>query len=156
MKQLTSRRWRSRAWYATAFIATIAVGLASRSLPPQAQALVGKYPGDALWALMVFFGLGALCRTWPTLHLTALTFAFSTLIEVLKLYQEPWAVAVRQTTLGHLVFGHVFSWQNLVAYAVGALAGLLIELAHARNLERRRGHLVGQADRVVGMRRRRL
>jgi hypothetical protein len=132
-------RPRRRGVYGLALFAAIAAGLASRHLPAGWQASVGKYPGDALWALMVFFGLGALMPRVSSLRLAAGAFGFSVLIETLKLYQAPWAVAIRHTTLGHLVFGHVFSWQNLVAYAVGVLAGLTIELALSQRTRAARG-----------------
>ena len=53
---------------------------------------------------------------------------FSFWIEALKLYQAPWLASVRHTTLGHLVLGHAFSWQNPVAYTVGVLVGLVREV----------------------------
>jgi len=43
-----------------AMAATIALGLASRRWPAALPAAWGKYPGDALWALMVFFAWRAL------------------------------------------------------------------------------------------------
>lgn len=127
MNVLSIGRARSRWVYAAAFAGTIAVGLASRRVPRTLPSLVSKYPGDALWALMVFFGLGALFRTAATLHLAAGALGLAVTVELLKLYQAPWIVAVRHTTLGHLVFGHVFSWENLAAYAVGVTVGALID-----------------------------
>jgi len=47
--------------------------------------------------------------------------------EALKLCPAPWLANVRHSTLGHLVFGQVFSWQNLVAYTIGVIAGLIVE-----------------------------
>ena len=44
-----------------------------------------------------------------------------------KLWQAPWLVQFRHTGLGHLLLGQVFSWQNLVAYAVGVLAGAALD-----------------------------
>jgi len=90
-------------------------------------AVLGKYPGDALWALMAFFGWGALLPRVPTLRIAQLALLTSCLIEFFKLYQAPWIVTIRHSTLGHLVFGHAFSWQNLVAYTVGVMAGMVIE-----------------------------
>lgn len=127
MESLLRPRLRRRAWYVLAVIGTIAAGLASRRWPQVLPAFLGKYPGDALWALMVFFGLGAGFSRTSTGRLAAGAAAFSCGIEMLKLYDEPWAVAVRHTTVGHLVFGHVFSWMNFVAYAVGIGLGVLIE-----------------------------
>ena len=76
---------------------------------------------------MAFFGWGALFRKIPVFRVAQLALSTSFLIEFLKLYQAPWVVTIRHTTLGHLVFGHAFSWQNLVAYTVGVFVGVAIE-----------------------------
>ena len=39
-----------------ALLATLLLGLTSRHWPEALPAALGKYPGDALWASMVFFG----------------------------------------------------------------------------------------------------
>jgi len=83
---------------------------------------------------MVFFGLGAIFRTasCALLSIGALSFSFG--IEALKLCNAPWLTNVRHTTLGHLVFGSVFSWKNLVAYAIGVIVGTMIEVFFMANL----------------------
>jgi hypothetical protein len=110
-----------------AAVATLVLGLASRHGGPLLPAALGKYPGDALWALMLFFGWCAL-RPCARTHGVALrALATCVAVECAKLWQAPWLVAFRHTTLGHLLLGHVFSWQNLVAYGVGVLAGVALE-----------------------------
>src|SRR4051812_2234148 len=106
---------------------TIVLGLASRRFAAFLPAFLGKYPGDALWSLMVFFGLGALFPKAPTLGIASGALGFSFAIELLKLYQAEWLVELRASTLGHLVFGHSFTWQNFIAYTVGVFVGVLIE-----------------------------
>lgn len=117
-------RHRNQLHYAAVCLVVVGLGLASRRLPRTWPVVWSKYPGDALWALMVFFGLGAVFRRASTLQVAAGALGFSSAIEVLKLWQAPWLAAVRHTTLGHLVFGHAFSWQNLAAYLVGVLLGV--------------------------------
>ena len=128
MRMLLEARFRSRTWYLLACLATIATGLASRRFPQFLPASTGKYPGDALWSLMVFFGMGAIFPRPSSLQLGLGALGFSFGIEALKLFQSPWLASVRHTSLGHLVFGHAFSWQNLVAYTVGVLVGLVLEV----------------------------
>lgn len=111
-----------------ALVATIAAGLASRRFPQVLPGFLGKYPGDVLWSLMVFFGLGVIFKRASSLQLASGALGFSFGIEVLKLWQAPWLVSIRHTALGHLVFGHVFSWQNLIAYTVGIVVGLTLEV----------------------------
>ena len=110
-----------------AMLATIALGLASRRWPDALPAVLGKYPGDALWALMVFFGWRALRPRARTRDVALLAAATSALVEGAKLWRAPWLVAFRHTTLGHLLLGHVFSWQNLVAYGVGVIVGVVLD-----------------------------
>ena len=121
-------RFRKRTWYLLALVATVATGLASRRFPQFLPTSTGKYPGDALWSLMVFIGMGVIFPRASSLRLGFGALGFSFGIEVLKLYQAPWLASVRHTTLGYLVFGYAFSWQNLVAYAVGVLVGLVLEV----------------------------
>ena len=126
-------RTRRRETCALAVVATLLLGLASRRWP-LAPGIFGKYPGDALWAAMVFFAWASGRPRARTLHLALAAGATATVVEFAKLWQAPWLVELRHTTLGHLVFGHVFSWQNLGAYALGILAGCALDplLAHPR------------------------
>ncbi len=120
----TSRR---RLAALAAMLATIALGLASRRWPDALPSALGKYPGDALWALMVLFGWRALRPRACTREVALLAMATSVAVEVAKLWQAPWLVQFRHTTVGHLLLGQVFSWQNLVAYGVGVLAGVVLD-----------------------------
>lgn len=128
MNNLLEVRFRRRAWYLLAFVLTIFAGLASRHFWQVLPAFLGKYPGDVLWALMVFFGLGAIFHTASSALLSVEALGFSFGIEFLKLCNAPWLANIRHTTLGHLVFGSVFSWQNLVAYAIGVIIGAMIDV----------------------------
>ena len=122
-----TRNGRRRIAALAAMAATIALGLASRRWPAALPALFGKYPGDALWALMVFFGWRALRPRARTRDVASLALGTSVVVECPKLWQAPWLVDFRQSTIGHLLLGHVFSWQNLVAYGVGVLAGVALD-----------------------------
>ena len=139
MNILLKPRSRSRIWYFLAAVLTIMAGLASRHFSQVLPACLGKYPGDALWALMVFFGLGGVFCKVSSLQLSIGALGFSFGIEVLKLCDVPWLVSIRHTGLGHLIFGSVFSWQNLVAYFVGIAIGLMIEICVMANPGRSRG-----------------
>ena len=139
MKPLLEARVRKRVWCLSAFVATIAVGLASRRFSQVLPAFVGKYPGDVLWSLMVFIGLGVIFNKASSVQLAFGALIFSYGIEALKLCQTPWLASVRHTTIGHLIFGNVFSWQNLVAYTIGVLMGLMVEVLFVVNLSTSRG-----------------
>ncbi len=115
---------RNRLLYAALTLGVIAVGVASRKFPGLFPAVLDKYPGDALWALMVFFGLCVALPRYTTrcLALAALTISF--VVEFGQLYQAPWINAVRATTPGHLVLGSTFSPSDLLAYVVGVSLGV--------------------------------
>ncbi len=118
---------RSRVVYALLVLLVIILGLASRRFTHYIPAAFGKYPGDILWALMVFFLVGFLLpkATTRTCGLAAL--GFSIVIEFLKLLHAPWLESLRDNTLGRLIFGFTFSWANLGCYALGILIGVGID-----------------------------
>ena len=118
---------RSRPIYFVAILAVITLGLLSRRFLNLLPAALGKYPGDVLWALMVFLGFGFWFRRAPTVVVALAAFAFSVGIEVSQLYHAPWIDSVRATLPGRLVLGSGFAWTDLAAYAVGILVGALIE-----------------------------
>jgi hypothetical protein len=120
---------RIRSSYMIAAIAVIVLGLASRKFPGLFPHVLGKYPGDALWALLVFLLLGIAkpSGSIPMLAIMALSISF--INELSQIYQAPWIDAIRGTALGHIVLGSSFSWLDLIAYTVGIALGIVIEMA---------------------------
>ncbi len=86
--------------------------------------MLGKYPGDALWAVMIFVGLGAIFPALSTLALGGLALAICFAVETAKLCPFAWLTALRHTTLGHLVLGRAFTWQNFFAYSAGVAVAI--------------------------------
>jgi hypothetical protein len=118
---------RRRLLQLAATVVVIALGLASRAFPQLLPDALGKYPGDALWAMMIVFGLGIFAtrmRTWQ-LALWALLICFA--VEFSQLYQAPWIVELRSHTVGHLVFGSFFGWADLIAYTAGVAVAAIID-----------------------------
>ena len=118
---------RPRPIYFIAVLAVVTLGLLSRRYPEFLPVAPGKYPGDALWALMVFLGFGFWFRYAPTVGLALAAFAFSAAIEVSQLYHAPWIDSIRATLPGRLVLGSGFMWQDFVAYAAGIFVGAVAE-----------------------------
>lgn len=129
---------RHRLVYCALVLAVIALGLASRRYRGLLPAAPGKYPGDALWTMMVFFGLAVAAPRWSAARLALAALAISCAVEFGQLYQAPWIVAVRAHPLGHLVLGTAFGWMDLVAYTVGAALAFAIERIIARSRHRQR------------------
>ncbi len=123
MRQLRDAYRRSRALCALAVAVVIALGLTSRSAASPFPAALGEYPGDALWALMVFV---ALCCAWPsvsTRRLACGALALSFTVEFTQLYRASWINELRDTRLGALALGSGFDAFDLVAYAIGIAFG---------------------------------
>ena len=122
----------ARARYAGLAIATIAVGLLVHRgpvpLPPAAHDMLG----DALWAAMLYWWIGALAPGASWRARAAVAIAACVAVELGQLVRTPALDAVRATTLGHLVLGSDFDARDLVAYAAGVAAAALLDRARAR------------------------
>jgi alpha-beta hydrolase superfamily lysophospholipase len=120
---------RNRTLYVMAAIAVIAIGLASRNADGLFPAALGKYPGDALWTLMVFFFLGSLLQRSRSLHIAAYALIISCAVEVSQLYHSPWIDGLRSNSLVRLVLGSGFDWRDFSAYLLGTSVGFVLEQA---------------------------
>jgi len=127
-----SRNIRRRSRVAISIVAVVALGLASRKFPELFPACLGKYPGDALWALMVFLGVALINPTSSPARLGLLALLLSYLDEFSQIYHAPWIDSIRHTTAGHLLLGSAFSWLDLAAYTVGIGLGVGIDVWLAR------------------------
>ena len=108
--------------------AAMAAGLASRKTADMLPDIVNAYLGDALWALMIFFGAGFLFKNAKTASVALIALAFCFLIECSQLYHAPWIDAIRAVPLGGLILGYGFLWSDLLAYVLGISAGAAGEM----------------------------
>lgn len=118
---------RRRLCLLAAIVATIVAGLASRRFPWLLPSWLGKSPGDALWAAMLYFGLALLAPRARSSRVAVAALVLCWLVEASQLYRTPWLDAVRATTLGHLALGSTFVWSDLLAYALGVAAAALLD-----------------------------
>lgn len=123
---------RNRVHHALFVLLVIGAGLFLRSRYCGAPPVIEKYGGDALWALVVFLGLGFLFPRAGTftLALTALTISWG--VEFFQLYRAPWLDALRATLPGRLILGSTFNLPDLPAYALGIATGAMAELGLKR------------------------
>lgn len=105
-------------------LAVIVLGLASRRYPVLFPEFLGKYPGDVLWSLMLYYGWAFLKPSSPANRIALFTLVTASLVEVSQLIQVSWLNTIRHTTIGHLVLGTVFSWYDIFAYTIGVILGL--------------------------------
>jgi len=120
---------RHRGWYVALAALTIALGLVvhlgGETIPPVPRDILG----DALWATMLAWWVGALLPGWSLGRRAAVALAGSYVVEASQLLHTPWLDAVRRTRLGHLVLGSGFDPRDLLAYAGGVLMAMLLERA---------------------------
>ena len=109
---------RARLVYITLALITIALGLwvhRGAALGAVARDVLG----DALWATMIAWWIGAVA---PRMHLTgrsAVAFGICVAVEVSQLIHMPALDSLRSTPMGHLVLGSGFDPRDIVAYATG-------------------------------------
>lgn len=119
-------------------LATIAIGL----LVHWTSLLTGAahdIAGDALWAMMVAWWLGAIAPATRSRVRALVALAICFAVETSQLHHSPSLDALRGTTLGHLVLGSGFDPRDFAAYAAGVAAAFLIESAlRRRDVIRRR------------------
>jgi hypothetical protein len=108
---------------AIALLAVIACGLVVRSEFLALPAFFAKYAGDALWALMVFLGLGFVFVNASTLAVAGMAATVCGIVETSQLYHADWLDALRRTWLGRMTLGNAFGWGDLAAYGVGIVVG---------------------------------
>jgi hypothetical protein len=92
--------------------------------------------GDALWAAMIAWWVGALAPAASLPRRSAAALALSVGVEFSQLYHATWIDALRSTTAGQLVLGTGFDPRDLGAYALGVLAAAFLERAATRRQSR--------------------
>ncbi len=124
---------RNRLLYGVMIIVVIGLGLCSRKMSNSMPIFLNTYLGDALWALMIFFAFGFIFRRMETKIVAVIGISFCYLIELSQLYHANWIDNIRKTTLGGLILGYVFSWKDLLAYAIGIGTGVIIEFLYSHS-----------------------
>jgi hypothetical protein len=103
-------------------IAIIIIGLLSRQ-----SIMIPLYIGDALYALMMYFIVRFIFLQRPPRFIFLLSLSICIAIEFSQLLHAGWINTIRATLSGRLILGQGFLWSDLVAYAVGAALGWLID-----------------------------
>ncbi len=129
---------RSRPIYFVATVFIVMLGLLSRSYPQWLPAVLGKYPGDFLWAMMMFCGLGYLFPSAKTFSIGLLALAICYAVEFSQLYHADWLEAWRETLPGKLILGRGFSWLDLLAYTFGIMTAGVLEQTTRRFFRNRK------------------
>ena len=100
------------------FLATVMAGLAVRMAPLGLPAVVVKYGGSMLWAVMIYWIVSAALARWRLPVVGLIAVAIATAVEFFKLYHSPAMDAFRLTLPGMILLGRTFSVRDIVAYWV--------------------------------------
>ena len=129
---------RARWWYVLLAILTIVAGLAVHRGGGSLDARVQDVSGDALWAMMIAWWIGALLPLRPLAMRSGIAWSLCVMVELSQMVHTPSLDALRNTTLGGLILGHDFDVRDLLAYAAGvAIATLLESIAVRRHPQTR-------------------
>jgi hypothetical protein len=106
------------------FLATVMAGLAVRMAPLGLPAVVVKYGGSMLWAVMIYWIVSAAMPRGRLPVVGLVAGAIATAVEFFKLYHSPGMDAFRLTLPGMILLGRYFSVRDIVAYwvAIGLAA----------------------------------
>jgi hypothetical protein len=108
-------------------IATPIAGLTIRFIPLGVPALIVKYGGSMLWALMIYWIVSVLLPLLRSSGAALTTAAVTVGVEFFKLHQSPALDAFRLTIPGMLLLGRFFSIWDILAYWLAISIGVLID-----------------------------
>ena len=86
---------------------------------------------------MIYAILGMVIPNASAGKLSAISISICFSVEFLKLAPSETLKSFRYTTVGHLLLGHAFNWQNLIAYSIGVACAGATEMAFSRNFRKR-------------------
>ena len=137
-RALPKCRIKKRAGFLLCALACMGAGLAARCFSGMLPPLFAAYFPDAVWAAMVYCGLGALFSLRPRPH-AVLAAAFCLAVELSQLVHFPLLDAARFVPLGRLVLGQGFLWSDLACYAVGIVLAAALRRAAQKEETHRPG-----------------
>jgi len=116
------------------FLVTVMAGLAVRMAPLGLPAVVVKYGGSMLWAVMIYWVVSTALARWRLPVVVTIAGAIATAVEFFKLYHSPGMDAFRLTLPGIILLGRIFSVRDIVAYWVAISVAACVD-AGIRRLE---------------------
>lgn len=116
-----------RTKYGIIVLITIVAGLLSRKFMFIFPKSIAPYIGDAIWASMIYFIIRTVIPNLKIINVAFIAIIVSYSIEISQLYQADWINNIRNTSLGGLVLGHGFLYEDLIAYLIGNIASMVID-----------------------------
>lgn len=127
---------RNRLLYAVLVVVVMILGLLSRKFKYIIPDFIDTYLGDALWALMIYQGVAFVFNKKKIKIVAVIGLTFCYLIEISQLYHAFWIDNIRRTTLGGLILGYGFLWSDLVAYSLGIVVGIFVDIIISKIINR--------------------
>lgn len=121
----------TRASFIALAAATVVLGLAEHFHGGALGATARDFTGDALWAAMIAWLIGAMAPASPAFARSAAALAICFAVELSQLVHFPALDALRGTTAGHLVLGNGFDPRDFAAYTLGVGGAVAIEVFRA-------------------------
>jgi hypothetical protein len=130
--QAEAQLLRTRLAFVALALITIVLGLGVHHSGAAFEPGLRDVLGDALWAMMIVWWVGALAPAVTLRARIAAAFALCVLVEVSQLVHTPALDALRGTPGGRLVLGSGFDLRDLAAYGLGVLGAAALELTVRR------------------------
>ena len=109
------------------FLVTVMAGPAVRMAPLGLPAVVVKYGGSMLWAVMIYWIVSTGLSQWRLPVVVTIAGAIATGVEFFKLYHSPGMDAFRLTLPGMILLGQGFSVRDIVAYWVAICVAACVD-----------------------------
>jgi hypothetical protein len=113
-----TRDLRTRAVSLIALVATIGLGLWTRSSSFPGTPFVAQHLGTLLWAVALHWTIRTLLPRWSVVRVSALTLLIAWTIELLQITPIPSTLSSWHPFL-RLIFGSSFDLKDMLALAVG-------------------------------------
>jgi Protein of unknown function (DUF2809) len=123
----TMKEFPGKLVYGVAIVITILLGLASRRYGHHLPEVLAQHSGDALWAMMVYFGFRLFLGRRGMVFAVILSILFSFGIEFSQLYQAEWINQIRSHSIGALILGRGFLVIDLVRYSLGIIIAAALD-----------------------------
>lgn len=108
-------------------LVTVVCGLVWRMAPLGLPAVLVKYGGSALWAVMVYWLVAFLLPRRAPQFLGWIAAVVAAGVECFKLYHSPGMDAFRLTLAGKLLLGRVFSLRDIAVYWLAIFGGACLD-----------------------------
>ncbi|MDN7247019.1 DUF2809 domain-containing protein [Planococcus shenhongbingii] len=116
-----------RIFYLCAVVICIFFGLASRTFDNLLPSFITFHAGDALWAMMVYFGCRLLLVDKKIFSALCCAIIFCYGIELSQLFQAEWVNELRGTLFGALILGHGFLFVDFIRYTIGIFIAAFVD-----------------------------